>query len=385
MAFFNKSDKADESPLASATLSIDGSRAVLLMQGDWVFSNTRTSSSTIEEQLKGKGLKSLSVSAETLSNFDSSAISFLLKCYEFAKEQNIDFDMDSLPEAMSKLMLLATSVESKVDKQEEKKANLVHRLGSHAINVVGNAKGQFEFIGELVLCFFRLLRGKASFSREDFMLIIQRAGIEALPIVTLISFLIGLILAFVGGVQLAMYGSEIYTADLVGLAMVREMGVIMVGIVMAGRTGAAFAAELGTMKVNEEISAYETFGISPMEYLVMPRLIALIAMFPLLTIFADVVGIAGGALISCTLFDLNFEQYMVRTQTALTITHVMTGFGKSFIFGIIVAVIGCLRGMRCGSSSASVGLATTASVVTSITMIIVADAVFAVIFNIFGI
>lgn len=385
MAFFKENEKAGKEALATATLSIDGARAVLLMQGDWVFSNARTPSSAIEEELNVKGIDKLSVSAGKVINFDSSAISFLLKCYEFAKARNIDFDMDSLPEAMRKLMLLATSVESKANKQEEKRANLVHRVGSHTINAVGNAKGQFEFIGELVLCFFRLLRGKASFSREDFMLIIQRAGIEALPIVTLISFLIGLILAFVGGVQLAMYGSEIYTADLVGLAMVREMGVIMVGIVMAGRTGAAFAAELGTMKVNEEISAYETFGISPIEYLVMPRLIALIAMFPLLTIFADVVGIAGGALISCTLFDLNFDQYMVRTQTALTVTHCMTGFCKSFVFGVIVAVIGCLKGMRCGSSSASVGLATTASVVSSITIIIVADAVFAVIFNIFGI
>ncbi len=370
---------------ASASLELRGSSVVLTMQGEWFFSKRRTTSDILKSQLEGRQIKDFSVSADSVENFDTSAISFLLKCYEFCKARGIIFNMDSLPVAMRSLMKLATAVEVKGTKQAEKKKNLLHSVGFRTLGFVDTMKEQLLFIGELVICMFNMLRGKASFSREDFSLIIQRSGIEALPIVTLISFLIGLILAFVGGVQLAMYGSEIYTADLVGLAMVREMGVIMVGIVMAGRTGAAFAAELGTMKVNEEISAYETFGISPMEYLVMPRVIALIAMFPLLTVFADVVGIAGGALISCSLFELNFEQYMVRTQEALTITHFMTGFCKSFIFGIIVAVIGCMRGMSCGNSSASVGLATTASVVSSITIIIVADAVFAVIFNIFGI
>ena len=174
-------------------------------------------------------------------------------------------------------------------------------------------------------------------------------------------------------------------ADLVGIAMVREMGAIMVGIVMSGRTGASFAAELGSMKVNEEISAFRTFGISPIEFLVFPRIIALVMMFPLLTIFANVIGMLGGMVIGVGMFDISYEQYANRTLAALDLIQISTGVGKSFIFGIIVACIGCKMGLQCEKSSAGVGQATTSSVVQSITWIIVADAIFAVIFTIFDI
>ena len=216
-------------------------------------------------------------------------------------------------------------------------------------------------------------------------MLIQRAGPEALPIVALISFLVGLILAFVGAIQLAKYGSEIFVADLVGIAMVREMGAIMVGIVMSGRTGAAFAAELGSMKVNEEISAYRTFGISPMEFLVFPRVLSLVLMFPLLTIFADVIGMLGGLAIGIGMFDISYEQYTNRSIAVLNIIQLSTGIGKSIIFGLIVGIIGCRQGLNCENSSIGVGQATTSAVVQSITWIIVADAIFAVIFTIFDI
>ncbi|MBR4597582.1 MAG: ABC transporter permease, partial [Opitutales bacterium] len=238
---------------------------------------------------------------------------------------------------------------------------------------------------EFSIAFANIFRLKTRFMRSDLLKAIQRSGPDALPIVSTINFLVGLIIAFVGAIQLSKFGSAIYIADLVGLAMVREMGAIMVAVVMAGRTGAAFAAELGSMKVNEEIAAYRTFGISPMDFLVLPRMIALVLMFPLLTIFANLMGIAGGFVIGWGLFDITYESYISHTLNFLNFTQCMIGLGKSVVFGVIVAMVGCLKGMTCGDSAEDVGLATTSSVVTSITLIVIADAVFAVMFNIFGI
>lgn len=369
---------------AYAVVEKSGNGGVLRISGSWVFAEKRTSSAEIGEMLNG--ITHLSVDCGKILDYDTSLSAFLLACAEICAKKQIEFDISALPNSLKKLVGLAvSSPKASEEKKLRKEKNILRHIGNHTTDTILNIKEQVEFLGEVAICLAKMLKGRIGFSKDDFMLIIQRAGAEALPIVALISFLVGLILAFVGGVQLSKYGSEIFVADLVGLAMVREMGVIMVGIVMAGRTGAAFAAELGTMKVNEEISAFQTFGISPMEYLVMPRMIALVLMFPLLTIFADFIGILGGALIGFGLFDLNAVQYLNRTATALDLTQCLTGVGKSFIFGIIVAVVGCMRGMKCGNSSSAVGLCTTASVVTSITFIIVADAIFAVLFNIFDI
>jgi phospholipid/cholesterol/gamma-HCH transport system permease protein len=219
----------------------------------------------------------------------------------------------------------------------------------------------------------------------DLMLLIQECGAQALPIVTLISILVGLILAFVGAVQLKMFGAQIYVADLVGIAMAREMGAMMTGIIMAGRTGAAFAAQLGTMQVNEEIDALKTLGISPMEFLVMPRIIALVLMMPLLCIYADFMGILGGLLVGIGMLDLSFMEYLNETREALTLTHFSVGIFKGVVFGILVALSGCLRGMQCGRSSSAVGLAATSAVVTAIVAIIMCDGLFAIITNTLGI
>jgi phospholipid/cholesterol/gamma-HCH transport system permease protein len=199
--------------------------------------------------------------------------------------------------------------------------------------------------------------------------------------VALISFLVGLILAFVGSLQLQQFGASIYVANLVGVAMAREMGAIMTGIIMCGRTGAAFAAQLGSMKVNEEIAAFKTFGFNPIEFLALPRMIALALMMPLLCIFADLVGILGGMVVGVGLLDLSFSEYWSQTVRGVELRHFIVGLAKVAVFGILVAITGCLRGMQCGSSSSSVGLATTSAVVLGITCIIIADAVFAIMLN----
>jgi phospholipid/cholesterol/gamma-HCH transport system permease protein len=236
-----------------------------------------------------------------------------------------------------------------------------------------------------VMAFGKLFTGRARFRSSDLMVIIQDCGASALGIVTLISVLVGLILAFVGAIQLEAFGAQIYVADLVGIATVREMGAMMTAIVMAGRTGAAFAAQLGTMQVNEEIDALATLGLSPMEFLVLPRMIALILMMPLLCLYSDFVGIFGGATVGVGVLGLSLQSYLHESIRALTMVALVGGLVKSAVYGVLIALAGCYQGFECGNSSAAVGQATTAAVVSSIVMIVTACGMFAVLFNILGI
>lgn len=370
---------------ATARLSVLDGVAVMSISGDWLLSKPRTPAARIEKSLTA-GIAKLTFDTKSLGAYDSALVCMLFKIYQTCQQMGIVFDDNSLPEGPRELLRLAVAVpEANAAKKNSGKSNILGKVGIRALDVLGAFEDQSRFIGEISIASIKAAFGRARYRLVDLLTIIQKTGPEALPIVALISFLVGLILAFVGAIQLAKYGSEIFVADLVGIAMVREMGAIMVGIVMSGRTGASFAAELGSMKVNEEISAFRTFGISPIEFLVFPRIIALVMMFPLLTIFANVIGMLGGMVIGVGMFDISYEQYANRTLAALDLIQISTGVGKSFIFGIIVACIGCKMGLQCEKSSAGVGQATTSSVVQSITWIIVADAIFAVIFTIFDI
>ncbi len=370
---------------ATARLSVLDGVAVMSISGDWLLSKPRTPATRIEKSLTA-GIAKLTFDTKSLGAYDSALVCMLFKIYQTCQQMGIVFDDNSLPEGPRELLRLAVAVpEANAAKKNSGKSNILGKVGIRALDVLGAFEDQSRFIGEISIASIKAAFGRARYRLVDLLTIIQKTGPEALPIVALISFLVGLILAFVGAIQLAKYGSEIFVADLVGIAMVREMGAIMVGIVMSGRTGASFAAELGSMKVNEEISAFRTFGISPIEFLVFPRIIALVMMFPLLTIFANVIGMLGGMVIGVGMFDISYEQYANRTLAALDLIQISTGVGKSFIFGIIVACIGCKMGLQCEKSSAGVGQATTSSVVQSITWIIVADAIFAVIFTIFDI
>jgi phospholipid/cholesterol/gamma-HCH transport system permease protein len=242
-----------------------------------------------------------------------------------------------------------------------------------------------SFVGQATLSLARFLTGRARYRKSDFFVLVQQAGAEALPIVTLISFLVGLILAFVGAVQLQQFGASIYVADLVGIAMVREMGAMMTGIVMAGRTGASYAAQLGSMKVTQETDALTTMGISPLDFLVLPRMLALFFMMPLLCVYSDFVGILGGAAVGVGMLDLSPITYYQQTAGAVSLTDLIGGVFKASVYGVLIAISGCLRGMQSGSSSSAVGEATTSAVVTSIVFIISACGVFAVLFYVLGI
>ena len=260
-------------------------------------------------------------------------------------------DGRGLPPGVQRLLALAKAVpERQGARREITREGLLIRLGKNAIDWLTAVQGFCTFLGQLVLACGQLLRGRASFRRVDFLLIVQECGAQALLIVALISFLVGLILAFVGATQLRQFGAQIYVANLVGLGMVREMGAMMTGIIMAGRTGAAFAAQLGTMTVNQEVDALLTLGLSPMAFLVLPRVIALVLMVPLLCVYADIVGILGGAVIGMSILDIGPVQYYQQTLSALHLRDFAVGFIKGAVFGVIVALAGCLRGLQCGGA-----------------------------------
>jgi len=362
----------------------EGGSLSITLTGNWNIANGLRSADDIRKEIESdSAIRRIVFHTERLDGWDSSLLAFLVRLIEDCASKKIEVSRDGLPRGVARLLDVASAVpEQKDARKEAKRKPFLSLVGVATVDLWRSALEMLSFIGEAFLAFLKLLRGKARYRRSDVALLLQECGAQALPIVSLISFLVGLILAFVGAVQLRLFGAQIYVADLVGLGMAREMGAMMTAIVMAGRTGAAFAAQLGTMQVNEEIDAFRTLGISPMEFLVLPRMLALILMLPLLCLYADLMGIFGGALIGIGMLDITPTQYFNETTGAVHLTDFMGGLFKSAVFGALVALSGCLRGMQCGRSASAVGEATTSSVVTAIVAIIVSDAVLTVIYNI---
>jgi len=373
-------DAVEQSNPTTAGLSVTTPAAgtvLVKLSGDWKITEPLPSTADVEKPLESaKGIRRIGFDTKDLGGWDSGLLTFLIKIFEACAKAKIEVDKDALPEGVRRLISLATAVpERKGARKEAKKEAFLSMVGGGAVSSYRSLLEILEFVGEASLAFARLLRGKAAFRRSDLWLLLQECGGQALPIVSLISLLVGLILAFVGAIQLKLFGAQVYVADIVAIAMVRVMGAIMTGIIMAGRTGAAFAAQIGTMQVNEEIDALQTMGISPVDFLVLPRMIALIIMMPLLCLYADLMGILGGMIVGVGMLDINPIEYLNRTQETLTLTTVWIGLFHSAVFGVLVALAGCLRGMQCGRSASDVGYAATSAVVTSIVSIIVATAI----------
>lgn len=325
------------------------------------------------------GVRLLSFESLGVTAWDSRFVAFIRKCAELCGKRNIELQDDGLPQGVRRLLRLAEAVPERTDaRPPAAKAHLLQMLGGSVIRGTQAATGLFTFLGENLVALANLLRGRTQFRWSDAFLVMQECGPQALGIVAMINFLVGLILAFVGATELTRFGASIYVADLVGIATVREMACIMTGIILCGRTGAAFAAQLGTMKVNEEIAAMETFGISPVEFLVLPRMVALMLVMPFLCAFADLISIAGGFIVSVCMLDVSATEYLTRTVQAIQLKSFLLGIGKGSFFGFLVAYSGCLRGIQSGYSAADVGHATTRAVVTGITAIIASDGIFAV-------
>jgi phospholipid/cholesterol/gamma-HCH transport system permease protein len=303
-----------------------------------------------------------------------------------AEGSGVPVDDSALPEGARQLIALAFAVrEREGARRGAGDIGFLEGVGAKSLQVIDRSRELLTFVGELMLSFGRFFRGKATYLRSDLVQYIQEAGAEALPIVSLISFLIGMIFAFVGVMQLENFGAGIYTADLVAVAMVREMAPIMTAIIMAGRTGAAYAAQIGTMKVNEEVDALTTLGMDPIDFLVTPRVIALVVMLPMLTLYGSLMGILGGAFVGLSMLDVSLVQYATQTVDSVGLNSLLGGLFKSVVYGSLVAIAGCQQGLACGNSAMAVGQSTTRAVVMGIVLIVVSASILTVIYINLGI
>ncbi|RLQ21947.1 STAS domain-containing protein [Seongchinamella sediminis] len=355
-------------------LTDDRDSAVLQLTGDWVQGQTHRDFQVLKDELVCLTAAELVVDGSRLGRWDSILMAFLLQSYNQCLADNIRFTTRDLPEGVEQLLTVATTVPTHEPPRGSGQPwyQALHP-GRLAEELLDTGRESLAFLGELSIALWRLALGRANTRFSDFRQFCYQAGPNAFGIISLTSVLVGMILAYLGAVQLRQLGAEIYVADLVVIGMLREMGVLMAAIVMAGRTGAAYAAQLGTMQGNEEIDAISTMGISPMEFLVVPRLLALVVMMPLLTLYANLLGVIGGGIVAGGM-GITPLMYIAEGESALSLQHLGVGLVKSVVFGLLIAVAGCRSGINSGRSSAAVGQAATEAVVTAIVYLIVADA-----------
>ncbi len=359
----------------------------LHLHGDWVLAHRLPSATAVEGQLDQQpGAKRLSLDVAQLGRWDSRLLTFIQAVKKLCETRSIAFDATTLPDGAARLLRLAAAVpEKKGARRTSERTPLLQRFGKGWLQTVESTRETVGFLGEVALGFGRLFRGKTRLRRADLWQLLEECGAQAAGIVCLISLLTGMSTAFVGAIQLARFGAGIFVADLVALSTVREMAPTMTAFVMAGRTGAAFAARLGTMQVNEEIDALQTLGIPPIDFLVLPRIIALVLMMPLLFFYASLLSMLGGAGVVLGTLNVSGFAYFHQTAGAISLVDISVGLTKSVVFGALVAFFGCYCGIKCGRSAAAVGAAATSAVVQSIIAIIAANMVFAVITNILGV
>jgi phospholipid/cholesterol/gamma-HCH transport system permease protein len=365
---------------ARADAVLEGETLSIELAGDWLIAGRRPDWTAT---LAGRKPKRVVLGSAGLGQWDSSLLLFVFEAQQWSRITGAYYDAKALPEKIHALLRqMSTSHETSVpfDRSE----NFFHAVGEATMSVWFKTRVFANFIGECTLGAVRLVKRPHKFRWADFVEEMQQCGAMALPIVSLVSFLVGVTLAYTGAIVLRQYGGDIYVADLVGLSMVREMGALMTGVVLSGRTGAAFAATLGNMKANEEIDALETLGISAVDFLVLPRLLALAVMMPLLALYANALGILGGMAVSMNVLSISPTAYWVEMLTIVDMSDLLVGVIKAGVFGLIIGLSGCLRGIEAERSAAGVGRAATSAVVTAILLIIMADSGFAVFFDILG-
>ena len=354
--------------------------------GDWSLLPSLPSLEFLKREALSHRAKHIVFDCKQLERWNSILLVFVLELRRLGKDFGLEIDCKNLPQGVNRLLRLAEAVPENEDaRAQTPKESFLEKLGRNSVEVWKSFVDVLDFIGRMMMVSVQFINRRARYRPVDFLINIQEAGAQALPIISLIGFLMGLILAYVGAVQLKQFGAQIFVADLVAISVVREMGPIMTAVVMAGRTGAAYAAQLGSMKANQEIDAYKTMAISPYQFLVFPRVLALCLMMPLLCVFADAIGVFGGGIVAKFSLGISWLQYIMQVQDAIGLPDVVLSLAKAFVFGTIVAMFGCYRGMNSGTSASSVGEAATTAVVSSLVVIVVADAIFAVVVGVLGI
>ena len=336
---------------------------------------------SLKSELRARRPKKVFADLNRTTYFDDFGVLVLNELRILLNENQIPFSLVQPPPKAGEVLALFNFDDPEACKpiEPKKKHNLIIRFGDAFIRQLDNLRYLVSFLGSVTLCLFQVIRHPGRLRLSDTLNLMQKTGVDAVPIVGLISFLLGLIMAFVSSMQLEQFGASVYVASLVALSMVSELGPIMTAIVVAGRSGSAFAAEIGTMRISDEVDALFSMGISPTLFLAVPRIIAAIVVVPLLTLFADLFAIFGGLVISVSMLDLTASTYISQTFKSLDLFEFSWGLIKSVIFAALVAWIGCLRGFQVRGGASQVGNAATSAVVSGIFLIILFDSIFAVI------
>ncbi|MGE0428054.1 MAG: MlaE family ABC transporter permease [Hydrogenophaga sp.] len=366
----------DAAQAPEAAWEAKGEAWVLRLRGDWIGSGSRF------PDLPARDPSSMRVDAAELGSWDAALASRLWAQLEPLAQRNVPVDLQGLPDGLREIVSLALNgTPPPVAAPEAKPMGRVARLGARTTTWWVDMQKTLTFFGEVLLSLGRWMRGGSDMRASDLLWQIEQTGPRSLPIVALVSFLVGLIVAYMGAAQLQRFGAQTYIADLVTVGVVREVAALLVGIVLAGRVGAAFAAQIGSMRANEEVDALATMGVNPVDFLVLPRVLALLIVGPMLTAFGAVVGMAVGWLVAVGIYGVTPLEYVYSSFQALTLPHVLVGLIKGTVYAVLVALAGCLQGLSAGRSAQAVGDATTASVVQAIVWIVVAASALTVVFQ----
>jgi phospholipid/cholesterol/gamma-HCH transport system permease protein len=338
-----------------------------------------------ELELDKTSPKRVIVDASEIGYCDGSGIGYLFGLRQRQKKGGGDLEIRGLQAEFQQLLDLYDPSEFEESQEiQPGSISFFEKIGQSTCQICEEVHTFVEFVGEAGVALVKALLSPKQVRWKDALLVAETAGVNALPVITLIGFLMGLIMAFQAAIPMRQFGAEIYVADLVGLSMIRELGPLMTAIVLAGRSGSAFAAELGTMKVNEEIDALITMGLDPVRFLVVARILAAVIMTPLLTLFADLIGVMGGSIVLLSM-GYSLGVYFKRIISMVTYVDLFGGLFKSIVFGLLVAGVGCLRGLQTEIGASAVGESTTRAVVGGIVLIVATDGIFAVIYYYLGI
>lgn len=374
-------EHADTKPFSLANIEVDEQANKLICQGTWTMQYC-VELSNHYQQLKLPTGDNIIIDGENIQQMDSTGAWLLDKIIAPLRNQQYAVDLQNFqPKQLTLLELIANKIPDIQNKPEPEQHDFIYRIGQKSIVLAWEKINIVNFIGQLTITFLETVKKAKNFPWRAIFLNVDNTGFQALPIIALLSFLIGVVLAYQIGVQLEQYGAEIYIVNLLGLSILREFGPLIAAIIVAGRTSSAFTAELGTMKINEEIDALQMMGVIPSEYLVLPKIIGLMISMPLLIVWADMFGIFGGMIMSKATIGMNLYDFISRFRESVDLKSYMIGLSKAPVFAYFIAIIGCFQGIQVRGGAESVGLQTTKSVVQSIFTIIVIDAIFSILCN----
>ncbi|MDM8548281.1 ABC transporter permease [Candidatus Venteria ishoeyi] len=377
---------SNEHKTQHAQLKFNAQRTRLFCRGDWTLNGSKHLDRCLTKTIRHCPENCI-LDASQIQRMDTAGAWLLFQLQKQLQKKQPQCTLTGLKPAHSALLKL---VHSKTPGQTSNNVphqapGLLENIGRQVWRKSLATIDFISFIGETTNSIFHSMLQPARIRWQAIWVTLAQAGVNALPIVGLMSFLIGIVLAYQGGTQLAQYGANIFIVDLVGITLLRELAPMLTAIMIAGRTGSAFTAQIGTMKINDEVDALRTMGIAPMELLVLPKLLALMIAMPLLCVFADITGVLGGMLIASLTLDVSFFEFLDRFQHAIALRHFIIGIGKAPIFAAIIVLIACYQGFRVQGGADSVGKQVTVSVVQSIFLVIVIDALFSILFNWAGI